>query len=131
MALRLPYICQIVLLLVLNVHARAQAKPGTGMRVKDHDAPLRAGCDPDAPLVATLAAGAPLKLRYVLMGETPCYKVAADMEGRQIEGYLPAAAIEGLDTFDKGRRDAAWITTTEALSAARNAQALSALKAPY
>jgi len=50
--------------------------------------------------------------------------------GRQIDGYLPAAAIEGLDSFDKGRRDAAWVTTSEALSAARNTAAADALKAP-
>jgi hypothetical protein len=119
----------LALLLALSVHeANAQEKPG--MRVKVNDAALRAGCDPDTSLVATLAAGVPLKLRYVLMGETPCYKVAADVGGRQMEGYLSAAAIEGLDTFDKSRRDAAWITTTEALRAARNSQTLAALKTP-
>ena len=47
-----------------------------------------------------------------------------------MEGYLPATAIAGLDSFDKGRRDAAWVTVNEALNAARNAAALetSALK---
>jgi len=72
-----------------------------------------------------------LKLRYALSGESvPCYKIAAEVGGRQIDGYLPAAAIEGLDSFDKGRRDAAWVTTSEALSAARNTAAADALKAP-
>ncbi len=99
--------------------------------IRDDNTPVRSGCSGDAPLVATLPAGTPLKLRYALSGESvPCYKIAAEVGGRQIDGYLPAAAIEGLDSFDKGRRDAAWVTTSEALSAVRNAASLDALKAP-
>ena len=78
-----------------------------------------------------LAAGNPIKLRFALSGESvPCYKVAVEVGGRQIEGYLPATAIAGLDSFDKGRKEAAWVTVNEALAAARNAAALDALKAP-
>jgi hypothetical protein len=81
--------------------------------------------------VASLAAGTSLKLRYALSGESvPCYKVAVDLGGRQIDGYLPASAIEGLDTFDKRRKDAAWAAITEALNAARGTPSLEALKAP-
>jgi len=99
--------------------------------IKDDNTALRSGCSGDAPLVAKLAAGTPLKLRYALSGESvPCYKIAAEVGGRQIDGYLPAAAIEGLDSFDKARRDAAWVTTSEALSAVRNTHALDVLKAP-
>ena len=99
--------------------------------IKDDNTALRSGCSGDAPLVATLAAGTPVQLRYALSGDSvPCYKIAAAVGGRQIDGYLPAAAIEGLDSFDKGRRDAAWVTTSEALNAVRNAPALDALKAP-
>ena len=120
----------LALLLAAGAHsASAQSKPA--MHVKENDAPLRAGCDPDTTVLAKLPAGAPLKLRYVLMGETPCYKVAADMGGRQIEGYLPTAAIAGLDAFDQSRRDAAWITTTQALNAARSVPpSMTDLKAP-
>ena len=132
----------LALLLALSVReAVAQAQPGVrisepsaqvkpAVRVKEDQAALRAACDAGAPVVATLTADTPLKVRFVLMGDMPCYKVAADMGGRQIEGYLPATAIEGLDSFDKSRRAAAWITTTEALSAVRNTQPLAALKAP-
>jgi hypothetical protein len=99
--------------------------------VKDDNTALRSGCSGDAPLVASLAAGTSLQLRFALSGESvPCYKIAAEVGGRQIDGYLPAAAIEGLDSFDKGRRDAAWVTTSEALNAVRNAPSLDALKAP-
>ncbi|MDP9114978.1 MAG: hypothetical protein M3O20_15025, partial [Acidobacteriota bacterium] len=99
--------------------------------VKEDNTALRSGCSADAPLVAALPAGTPLRLRFALSGESvPCYKIAAEMGGRQIEGYLPAAAIAGLDSFDKGRRDASWVTTNEALTAVRNAPDFDALKAP-
>ena len=99
--------------------------------VKEDNTALRSGCSGDAPLVASLPAGTPLQLRFALSGESvPCYKIAAVVGGRQIDGYLPAAAIEGLDSFDKGRRDASWVTTSEALNAVRNAPPLDALKAP-
>jgi hypothetical protein len=100
------------------------------LSVKEDQAALRAACDAGSPVVATLTAGSPLTVRYVLMGDTPCYKVTVDLRGTQIEGYLPATAIEGLEALDKSRRAAAWITTSEALSAVRRAQPLSALQAP-
>jgi tetratricopeptide (TPR) repeat protein len=99
--------------------------------VKEDNTALRSGCSGDAPLVASLPAGTPLQLRFALSGESvPCYKIAAEVGGRQIDGYLPAAAIEGLDSFDKGRRDASWVTISEALTAVRNAPGFDALKAP-
>ena len=98
--------------------------------VKTDNTALRAGCTADAQTVASLAAGTPLKLRYSMSGESvPCYKVAADVDGKQIEGYLPATAIEDLNSFDKLRREAVWVTTSEALNAVRNSQSISALKA--
>jgi hypothetical protein len=107
------------------------AQASAAVHVKDDGTTLRSGCSADAPLVTSLPAGTPLKLRYALSGESvPCYKVAADVGGRQIDGYLPAAAIEGLDSFDKGRRDASWVTTSEELNAVRSGSSLAALKAP-
>ena len=99
--------------------------------VKEDSTALRSGCAADAPIVQQLTAGAPVKLRFALSGEkVPCYKVAVEVGGRQIEGYLPATAIAGLDSFDKGRKEAAWVTVNEALAAARNAASIEALKAP-
>jgi hypothetical protein len=99
--------------------------------VKEDNTALRSGCSVDAPLVASLPAGTPLQVRFALSGESvPCYKIAAQVGGRQIDGYLPGAAIEGLDSFDKGRRDASWVTTSEALTAVRNAPGSDPLKAP-
>jgi hypothetical protein len=101
------------------------------VRVRDENTALRSGCSADAPVVASLAAGAPLKLRYALSGESvPCYKVAVEVGGQQIDGYLPASAIDGLDTFDKSRKDANRVSTSEALNAVRGTPSLEALKAP-
>jgi len=98
--------------------------------VKQDQAPLRAGCATDSALVASLAAGTPLTLRYAMAGESvPCYKVAADADGKHFEGYLPASAIDGLNSFDQGRREASWVSTTDALSAARSAKPMSELTA--
>ena len=65
-----------------------------------------------------------------MAGESvPCYKVAADANGKHFEGYLPASAIDGLNSFEQGRREASWVSTTEALNAARSAQPMSELTA--
>ena len=44
---------------------------------------------------------------------TPRYKVAVEVEGKIIEGYLSASEIDGLDEFDRIRRDATWVDTTQ------------------
>lgn len=106
-------------------------EPPVAVSVKEAGTALRSGCEDDAPIVERLAAGVPLKLRFALSGErVPCYKVAVDVGGRQIEGYLPVTAIAGLDSFDKARKEAAWVSVNEALNAARSAASLDALKAP-
>src|SRR5437868_1084485 len=103
--------------------------------VKDDQAPLRAGCAADARVVATLPAGTPVTLRYSMAGESvPCYKVAVEVDGKHVDGYLPASSMEGLNSFEQGRRDAAWVSTpatprvstADALSAARSSSPLAA-----
>lgn len=118
----------LIALLSFALLANAQSEV---VRVKDDNTALRSGCSSGAPLLETLPAGSELKLRFALSGESvPCYKVAVAVGGRQIDGYLPATAIQGLDSFDKKRKDAAWASTSEALSAVRNTASLDALKAP-
>ena len=118
----------LALLLAVGV---MNAEPPVAVSVKEDNTALRSGCADDASIVERLAAGAPLKLRFALSGESvPCYKVAVEVGGRQIEGYLPVTAIAGLDSFDKARKEAAWVDVNEALNAARNAGAIDALKAP-
>jgi hypothetical protein len=91
------------------------------LTVKEDHAPLRTGCAVDSDAVASLPAGAPLTIQYALSGQsTPCYKVAVQADGKTVEGYLAADAIDGLDEFEKGRREAAWLDTAQVMTAVRS-----------
>jgi hypothetical protein len=77
--------------------------------VKQPATPLRDGCSSDSDVVAKLDAGAPVKIRYALAGESvPCYKVTVEIAGKTVDGFMPASAISGLDEFEKGLREASW-----------------------
>lgn len=90
--------------------------------VKQPSTPLRDGCSEDSDVLANLDAGAPVKIRYALAGESvPCYKVSVDAGGKTLEGFLPASAIAGLDEFEKGLRDASWSDASQMLGAIRSA----------
>jgi len=83
---------------------------------QDHTA-LRDGCAADAYTVATLPAGAPLMIRYAVSGESAaCYKVAVTQAGKTVEGYLSGPEIDGLDSFDQQRREAAWLDSKQVMS---------------
>jgi hypothetical protein len=98
--------------------------------VKQDGAALRAGCAPDAGIVAQLPAGSPVTLRYSLAGEsTPCYKVAIETGGQTIEGYVPDSALDGLEDFEKARRAAPMLDTAQAMATLRLANTLPSLKA--
>src|SRR5450432_633690 len=103
---------EIVYLLVATLQAAS---------VKTENVPLRTGCYSDSDTLVTLDLGAALTIRYSLAGETtPCYKVAVEHNGKTLEGYLPGSAIEGLDDFDKGRRDANVLDLARVMSAYKN-----------
>jgi hypothetical protein len=90
--------------------------------IKQPGTPLRDGCSADADVLVTLDAGAAVKIRYALAGETvPCYKVAIETGGKTLEGFLPASAISGLDEFEKGLRDATWPDASKMLVAIKTA----------
>src|SRR5271165_2827284 len=98
-------------LLSLFIMIVAVRQPGT---------PLRDGCSADSDKLASLDAGAAVRIRYALAGEsTPCYKVTVETGGKTLEGFLPASAISGLDDFEKGLRDASWSDPAQMLSAIR------------
>ena len=85
------------------------------LSVKEDETALRSACSPDSSVVATLPAGAPLKIKFAMSGEvTPCYKVSVDVQGRSIDGYLSASSIEGLESFDKSRKSANWVEISAA-----------------
>ena len=86
--------------------------------VKEEHAELRSGCYADSEPIATLEVGVALTIRYSLAGtDTACYKVAVQSAGKTIEGYLPGTSIDGLEDFDRARRDAAWLDMTQVMGA--------------
>lgn len=78
--------------------------------VKHDQTPLLASCDAGAATVTALPAGAPVTVGFSLSGQ--CYKVSVQVDGKSIQGYLPASALDGLENFDQGRRNAAWLEVT-------------------
>ena len=93
--------------------------------VKDGSTPLRTGCSPDARTLTSLPAGAPVTIRYSISGESqPCYKVSVEVEGKSLEGYLPANAMGGLEDFDQARHQAVWLDTAAVVSTIRATSAL-------
>jgi hypothetical protein len=79
----------------------------SGASVATREAPLRRGCAGDSDVRVTVPAGAPLTIRSMMSGQSaPCYKVAATIDGKTVEGYIDATAIGGLEGFERSRREA-------------------------
>ena len=75
--------------------------------VKVDQTPLRDGCEEHDHVVSKLPAGSPVEIRFAMNGfAQPCYKVSAQVEGKPMQGYLPASALDGLEQFDQERRSA-------------------------
>lgn len=99
--------------------------------VRQPATPLRDGCSAEADTVASLDAGALVKIRYAMAGETIyCYRVTVETGGKTLDGFLPASAISGLDDFEKGLRDAGWSDPAQMLSAIRVSATMPSLGAP-
>jgi len=98
--------------------------------VKDGPTPLRTGCSPDARVIASLASGVPVTIQYSISGETgPCYKVSVNVDGKTLEGSLPASAIGETEDFDQARRQAVWMDTPLIVNTIRASAALPSLRA--
>jgi len=75
--------------------------------VKVDQFPLRSGCGESDSIVARLRAGDPVQIKFSLAGASqPCYVVSATVDGKPVEGNLPADALTGLEEFDRSRRAA-------------------------
>lgn len=69
--------------------------------------PLRDGCEESDRVVAHLNRGDPVQIRFALAGGSgTCYKVAVQSGAQQLQGYVSAQAIAGLDQFEQARRSA-------------------------
>jgi thiol-disulfide isomerase/thioredoxin len=82
--------------------------PLPGQTVREDETPLRERCDPQAPEMVRLPKGTPVKLRIALAApSTSCAAVTVEVGGQQWKGYLDKSALEGLETLEEQRRQAA------------------------
>ena len=92
--------------------------------VKHDQTPLRNACSGDAETIVNLPAGADVDIRFAMLsGATPCYKVTAKIEGKTVTGYVAASALDGLEAFQKGLRDAPQVDAAQVMDAVRPAVA--------
>ena len=89
------------------------------MAVRPGGAPLRGGCYADSAVLRQLPEGTEVTIKFSLSGESePCYKVAATVDGKTVEGYLPAGAISDLSSFEQARKGGGMVLgTREVLTA--------------
>jgi hypothetical protein len=86
------------------------------MAVRTDQTPLRSGCDSEDSTVASLPAGTPVEVRFRLSDGSDCFKVAATLDGKEVLGYVPAAALTGLDRYEQERASAASVDVLRALN---------------
>ena len=78
-------------------------------------AALRPTCDPYDTALAELKAGDAVEIRHAMTGDAgPCYKVAVTTGGRTVEGWLPAKAVRGSESFERARNEGAALVTVTA-----------------
>jgi len=93
--------------------------------VKHDSASLRAGCGQTETEIATLRKGEAVKVRFALStASRPCYAVTADVGGRQVQGYVWADDLAGMEQFDQARRKASAARPARASRAAAESEAI-------
>lgn len=67
--------------------------------------PMRAGCSPDDPVIATLSAQDQVQVQTARAGESDqtCYKVALTRSGQRSTGYVLGAALSAVTEFIRAR----------------------------
>ena len=86
------------------------------LTAKQNQTPLRAGCDAEDRVVASLPAGTPVEIRFRLADGSDCFKVAATVDGKELTGYVPSALLSGTDQYDRQRAAARSVETARAMN---------------
>ena len=77
------------------------------LTIRQDQYPLRTGCAEDDDVIARAGRGTPAEIRFGRVDSTGlCYKIAVRIEGRTVEGYVPARALDGLEEYERERRSA-------------------------
>lgn len=87
--------------------------------VNQDAAPVRSSCDSEAQVIAKAAKGEAARILFAISGDIgTCYKVElgpAAAGGKAVQGYLAAAALSGIDSFERGRASAGRVEVSAAL----------------
>lgn len=86
------------------------------MTVRTDQTPLRSGCDSEDTIVANLPLGAPVEVRFRLADGSDCFKIATTIDGKEVLGYVPAAALIGLERYEQERASSGSVETLRALN---------------
>ena len=90
---------------------------------------LRESCDSDSTVIATLHRADPIQIRFGLAdGNAMCYKVSVVVDGKAVEGSIPARALIGVEEFERERQNAASGASIRVLRAAETAPPAVAVK---
>jgi hypothetical protein len=57
-----------------------------------------------------------VEVRFRLSDGSDCFKIAATLDGKQVLGYVPGAALTGLDRYEQERSSAASVDVLQALA---------------
>ena len=79
------------------------------LSVKDDGTALRSRCSADSDIVAKVPAARPWRLEFSMAARPPLV-TGVDGDGRQIDqtDTLSATSIDGLESFDRERKNANW-----------------------
>jgi hypothetical protein len=81
--------------------------------IKAGDTPIRDGCDEYDSTLVKAPAGTPVEIRFAMNGfPKQCFKVSAQLNGKEWTGYVWAEALDGVESFDEQRRAAPALTIT-------------------
>jgi len=84
------------------------------LTVKQDQTQLRSGCEANDEVVATLAAGTPVEVRFRLADGSDCFKIAATVNGKAVVGYVGASALRNVDQFEQERNAAPSLDSVQA-----------------
>lgn len=77
-----------------------------GLTIRESQTLVRSGCEAGDAVVANLRAGTPVEIRFRLADGSDCVKIAANDGVNEVVGYVSSSALDGLETFEKGRTSA-------------------------
>ena len=71
--------------------------------IRENNTPLLASCGEGERVIARLAAGVTVEIRFAVTSGMPCYKVVTQVNGETAQGYVAVRAVAGKEEFERNR----------------------------